>query len=430
MDPRFAAVETLIRVVRDQQSLTASMSSTLSLVTNEDRPLYRQFCFGLLRHYGSLQKISSLLITKPLAAKHADIELLILLGLYQIEHLSIPDHASVSRTVEVTSTLKKSWAKGLVNGVLRSFIRDRAAITARLQDDPVFRYAHPEWLIDAVQQAWPDHYQEILQENNRQAPLTLRVNRRKCSRDSFMDTLLGAGITCTACRFSHVGITLDTPLDIQLIPGFDEGWFSVQDEASQLAAGLLDLMPGLAVLDACAAPGGKSGHILESASDLDLLCLDIDDQRLAMISENLQRLQLFAQVAPGDARFPDQWWSGRLFDRILLDAPCTATGIIRRHPDIKLLRKPSDIDKLVDQQSALLASVWPLLKKDGLLVYSTCSILPQENHLTVRGFLSQTTDATELPLDEPWGIEMPVGRQLLPVANGHDGFYYARLRKN
>ncbi len=429
MDPRFAAIETLLRVVRDQQSLTASTDITIALVGSEDRPLYRQLCFGLLRQYWSLHKIASLLVTKPLAAKHADIELLILLGLYQIEYLSIPDHASVSQTVEVTSALRKSWAKGLVNGVLRKFIRDRSAIIARLEEDPVFRFGHPDWLIRMVKQAWPNQYADILEENNRQAPLTLRVNRWKCTRDSFMSALLEAGIKSTPCQFSSDGVTLDAPLDIKRIPGFENGWFSVQDEASQLAAGLLDLSPGLSVLDACAAPGGKSCHILESSSNLDLLCLEIDDQRLARISENLQRLELDARVTPGDALAPDHWWNGQQFDRILLDAPCTATGIIRRHPDIKLLRKSSDIDKLVGQQSALLASVWSLLKKDGLLVYSTCSILPQENHLTVAGFLGRTNDASEVKLDEHWGIEMPVGRQLLPVANGNDGFYYARLRK-
>lgn len=244
-----------------------------------------------------------------------------------------------------------------------------------------------------------------------------------------MARLLEAGIKAAPCQYSPDGVTLDTAMDVNLIPGFDAGWFSVQDEASQLAACLLDLAPGFSALDACAAPGGKSCHLLETESNLELLCLEIDALRLGKISENLQRLGLSAKIIHGDARTPGGWWNGQQFDRILLDAPCTATGIIRRHPDIKLLRKPSDVDKLAGQQSALLSSVWPLLKKDGLLVYSTCSILPQENHLTVAGFLDHTPDASELQLDEKWGIRMPVGRQLLPVTNAHDGFYYARLQK-
>jgi 16S rRNA (cytosine967-C5)-methyltransferase len=429
MEARLACIETLLKVVRDQQSLTAAIEMSNVKISAEHIPRYQQMCYGLLRHYYSLQSILTSLLTKPLPAKHLDIKLVLLLGLYQILHMKVPDHAAVNQSVEMSKALGKNWAGGLVNAVLRRFLREQSECIANLENDPVFHSDHPRWLIANIQSAWPQQSEAIFVSNNHQAPLTLRVNRQAISRENFLGALAAAGIISQPCYFSSDGVTLQVPMDVSSIPGFTEGWFSVQDEASQIAAGLLNLTSSLSVLDACAAPGGKSCHILESAPGINLLSLEVDSNRSLRIVENAKRLGLAAQVVQGDALTPQSWWSGQQFDRILLDAPCTATGIIRRHPDIKLLRKSSDVDKLASQQSALLGCLWPLLKKDGLLVYSTCSILPEENHLPVTNFISHTADAVEMEISETWGIRMPVGRQLLPVVDGHDGFYYARLRK-
>jgi len=429
MEARLASIETLLKVVRDQHSLTAAIEMTGVNISAEHKPRYQQMCYGLLRHYYSLQTILTSLLSKPLPAKHLDIKLLLMLGLYQILYMKVPDHAAVNQSVEMSKALGKNWAGGLVNGVLRHFLREQSECVAKLKNDPVYHSDHPRWLVSRIQSAWPQQSETIFASNNHQAPLTLRVNRQVLNRETFSVALAEAGIMSRPCYFVSDGVTLMEPMDVMSIPGFADGWFSVQDEASQIAAGLLELNNNLSVLDACAAPGGKSCHMLEVAPGIDLLSLEIDPKRSLRIVENAKRLGLAAQVVQGDALTPQRWWSGQQFDRILLDAPCTATGIIRRHPDIKLLRKSSDVDKLASQQSALLGCLWPLLKKDGLLVYSTCSILPEENHLPVANFISHTADAAEMEISESWGMRMPVGRQLLPAVDGHDGFYYARLRK-
>jgi 16S rRNA (cytosine967-C5)-methyltransferase len=430
MDARLAAIKSLLGVIKDEQSLSATMQSIAPSVADERRPVFQQMCFGLLRHYCSLEMILSRLLAKPLANKHTDLKILLLLGLYQIDYMKTPAHACVNEAVSATRLLGKHWASGLVNGVLREYIRQKDSIAEELAENPVFQFDHPHWLIRRIQQAWPDRAESILSTNNQQAPMNLRVNLMRISRQNYLKELQSHNIPARPCQFSAFGLTLDTARDVSLLPGFDEGWVSVQDEASQLAVAMLALEHDHSVLDACAAPGGKSCHILEFMPEVDLVSLEVDEQRSQLIGDNMARLGLRASILVGDARQPKSWWSGRLFDRILLDAPCSATGIIRRHPDIKLLRRESDIDKLAHQQLTLLESLWPLLKRDGILVYSTCSILPEENDGPIRDFLNQTPDATELPIESKWGQKTGLGRQLFPATNAHDGFYYARLHKN
>ena len=430
MNVRAHALEVLHRVIVDRRSLATAMPEKISKLPESMRPLSRELCYGVLRYYLPLTAIAKQLISKPLSAKNADLSLLILLGLYQLIHMRIPDHAVVTETVKVAKELNKTWAKGLINGVLREFLRQKEAILALVEQDIESRTAHPHWLISRLQDAWPQDYLSILQANNRPAPMTLRVNGRKSDRRDYFKLLARQHVDASLCSLSPRGITLGSAHDVETLPGFQEGIVSVQDEASQLAAELLELEPGLKVLDACAAPGGKTCHILEEEPALrNLLALDNDQKRLDMVTDNLRRLELQAQSLLADANDTAVWWDGTKFDRILLDVPCSASGVIRRHPDIKLLRTDEDIAKLAARQLRLLTNLWPLLEKGGILVYSTCSLFPDENWHVVTGFLQQTPDAIDKPLAADWGKAVDVGRQLLPQSGGHDGFYYARLQK-
>src|SRR5690606_10330696 len=292
-------------------------------------------------------------------------------------------------------------------------------------------FNHPQWLIKLLQEAWPDQWQTVLASNDQRPPFTLRVNRLHNTRDDYLAVLQREEIKAVACPFSSDGITLAEPRPVQDLPGFQQALVSVQDEAAQLAADVLELAPGQRVLDACAAPGGKTCHILEREPTLEeVIALDVDAERLTRIRENLQRLGLSATLRTADAAQLDNWWDGRPFDRILLDAPCSATGVIRRHPDIKLLRRPDDIDKLAALQRKLLAELWRTLQPNGALIYATCSVLPQENENNVAAFMAEHADAEHIVIKAEWGHKRSFGRQLLPQDGGHDGFYYAVLRKN
>lgn len=429
IDSRVATIKSVSMVVKDGRSLTAAITEVEANLSFDHRPVFRQMSYGLLRHYFSLDEILNLLLAKPLAKKHFDLKCLLLLGIYQLKYMQTPQHACVDEAVKTTRTLGKAWAKGLVNGVLRQYIRQHEALATQLAENNLYKYDHPHWLRKKIQHSWPEQADAIMLENNRQAAMTLRINTHKVSREEYIKALAKQGIASIACQFSPYGISLESAQDITTLPGFVEGHISVQDEASQLAVPLLDLQPEYSVLDACAAPGGKSCHILEAMPGIDLVSIDSDDQRALRIKDNMDRLGVSATIITADALQPEKWWSGEQFDRILLDAPCSATGIIRRHPDIKLLRKESDIDKLASQQTALLESLWPLLKRNGILVYSTCSILIEENYKPIQSFLSRTPDAKELTIDAEWGMAVELGRQLFPVMNAHDGFFYARLCK-
>jgi len=434
LNPRLAAARALAAVLAGRASL-AALPAQLEQVEPRDRALAQELAFGTARWQPRLALLAERLLQKPLKAADRDIEALLLIGLYQLLYTRIPAHAAIGETVACAESLKKPWAKGLVNAVLRRVQRDGEALLAGLAGDPVVRTAHPRWLQQSLKSSWPDHWEAICAANNEHPPLTLRVNRRQASRDAYLAGLEEAGIPARACRFSRDGILLGEPRDVRSLPGFAEGRISVQDEAAQLAAYLLEPLPGQRVLDACCAPGGKTCHLLESEPQLaELVAVDLEEKRLERVRENLERLGLAAQLVAADARATASWWDGRRFQRILLDAPCSATGVIRRHPDIKMTRQPGDIPALAALQGELLDALWPTLEVGGILLYATCSILPAENSDTIAAFLARTPGARELDIAASFagakpGVAQPHGRQLLPQSEGHDGFYYAKLIK-
>ena len=427
MNTRSLAANALVRVVGEGKSLTDALEEILPKIPRDiDRALVQALCFGVARWYCRLDFILGQLVAKPIRDK--EVRLLALLGLYQLEYTRVKPHAAVAETVSALEG--KIWAKPLLNAVLRNFIRERERLLALADADECAAFSHPAWLIGKTRKSWPQQCAAILEQANRQPPLTLRVNQRLASRKDYLLALGQAGIMAHSCRFAESAVTLENPVAVQSLPGFAKGEVSVQDEAAQLAAGLLELDSGHRVLDVCAAPGGKTLHILESRADLgEVVALDISAARLARIDENLARAGVVATVLCGDALEPGDWWDGRPFDRILLDAPCSATGVIRRHPDIKLLRQPEDIPRLVDLQRRILDRVWPLLAVGGLMVYATCSVLKEENEHQISGFLRNHPDAGELAIEAGWGSPRQHGRQILSGDDGMDGFYYARLAK-
>ncbi len=430
MEVRTAAAKALSEVIREGRSLSTVLPAWQSKVPAKDHGLFQELCYGVCRWYPRLDAIVAKLLQKKLKPKDSDVRCLMMLGLYQLFYMRVPDHAAVSATVAVTQQLKKPWAKGLVNAVLRNAQRQQAELEQTLEADAVTQWAHPQWLVDALREAYPQQSQTILEANNQYPPMALRVNHSKVKRDEYLQQLIASGIDARATPFSGDGLILDKAVDVTTLPGFSAGHVSVQDSAAQLAAELLDAQAGDYILDACAAPGGKTAHVLERQSQLaGLVALDVDENRLQRVTENLQRLQLSCEVIAGDAANADGWWSGQQFDRIMLDAPCSASGVIRRHPDIKLLRRDSDIEQLAQLQSRILETLWPLLKPGGMLLYVTCSVLPQENVNQLQRFCTQHVDATEHPIEGEWGIKQAVGRQILPGQDGMDGFYYARLIK-
>ncbi len=432
MKARVVAVKVLLRVMVDGRSLSASLPEQLAKLSDpSERPLAQELCYGVMRYGVRLEAVAKQLLNKPLKRKDRDVECLILLGLYQLIYMRIPPHAVVAETVETVNSMGKSWAKGLVNAVLRNFQRGEQKLLAQADSTPAGRYAHPSWLLMMIQARWPDEWQSIVEGNNQYPPMVLRINPAHGSRDEYLQRMQDGGMAATAMPHVPSAVVLEQAVDVERLPGFSDGHASVQDGAAQLAGWLLDLQPGQRVLDACSAPGGKCCHILEQAPQVtEVVAIDIDEQRLQSVRENLARLKLQAKVICGDASHPDEWWDGKLFDRILLDAPCSASGVIRRHPDIKQLRREEDIEALVALQAEILAAMWPLLAPGGLLLYVTCSIFPQENHLQIERFLETHHDATAPIVSASWGRVMPVGRQVLPGDDGMDGFYYAPLLKN
>lgn len=430
MNPRLAAARALAAVLNGKASLGSSLPPLLDKVEPRDRSLAQDLAFGTARWQPRLQLLADKLLQKPFKAADRDVEALLLIGLYQLLHTRIPAHAAIGETVACVDKLKKSSLKGLLNAVLRNAQREHAAIFAELERDPVLHTAHPRWLQKRLKADWPEQWHAICAANNEHPPLLLRVNRRHGSRDDYLAELRSAGIDAEACSYSRDGIRLLAPCDVKTLPGFAEGRVSVQDEAAQLAADLLDLAPGQRVLDACAAPGGKTCHLLEAQPDLaEVIALDLEPGRLARVQENLDRLQLKATLIAADGRATKVWWDGKPFQRILLDAPCSATGVIRRHPDIKLTRQADDISALAQLQGELLDALWPTLEVGGVLLYATCSVLPQENSDNIAAFLARTPGARELDIAGPFGLKPAHGRQLLPQVDGHDGFYYAKLIK-
>lgn len=429
MKPRLAAARVIAEVLRERGSLSSQLPPALEKVAPTDRALVQNLCYGTLRWQPRLAAWLSLLLDKPPRAKDSDITALLLLGLYQLEYTRIPDHAAIGETAGTARALNKAWATGLINGVLRRFQREKDALSAQLRDNPEFASAHPRWLLDALGEAWPEALKDIVDANNAHPPFTLRLDTRQCPREDYLQRLAEQGLAARPTPFSDCGITLEEATDPLALPGFAGGLVSVQDEAAQLAAPLLAPAPGQRVLDACAAPGGKTAHILQSQPAVHLTALDSDARRLRKVEETLARLGASAELIHADATATGQWWRGEPFDRILLDAPCSASGIIRRHSDIKLLRSAAAITRLAGLQAQLLETLWPLLAPGGILLYATCSVLPEENTRVAEAFLARTADARHLPIEAPWGLPQAAGRQLLPRIGGHDGFYYCKLQK-
>jgi 16S rRNA (cytosine967-C5)-methyltransferase len=420
-----------MRVVQERVALEDVLSHAAPL-DRRDAPLLRALVFGTLRWHHRLQWQLSQLLTRPLRREHAALAALARVGLYQLQELRIPDHAAVSATVDAAAALGHGQAKGLINAVLRRYQRERSKLDRRMADDAEALFAHPRWLIEQISHDWPRDWRRILEQNNVAPPMWLRINARRTTREGYAAELAAAGLRAASSDRAASALLLAEPLPVDALPGFAAGLVSVQDAAAQLAAGLLDPRPGQRVLDACAAPGGKTAHILESCPELgDLWALDRDATRLEKVAQNLDRLGLRARLLAGDATLPEQWWDGRPFERILLDAPCSATGVIRRHPDIKVLRRAHDVQRAVALQARLLAALWPLLEPGGRLLYATCSVLSEENRAQVERFLGVTPDAA-LVGPGPGGHLQILPGSVAEAAAGEanmDGFYYACLEK-
>lgn len=431
VSPRLAAVQAISQVLRNGRNLPDALEGHLCHVPDvRDRALAQAMAYGVIRWYWRLDWLLSQLLSTPLKARDMDIQASLMLGLYQLMEMRIPDHAAVAESVKLAGQLKKPWAKSLLNGVLRNYQRQQEELLSRMELDPVARSAHPPWLLQQLQQDWPQNWESITDANNVNPPMTLRVNPAHYDRTTYQGLLLENGIKCELARHTEYGLTLAQPVGIEQLPAFDSGAVSVQDAAAQLAAQLLDAQPGERVLDACAAPGGKTAHILERQPDLgELLALDISEERLQRLNDNLHRLGLSTTTRSGDAAQPTGWWDKQPFDHILLDAPCSASGVIRRHPDIKLLRRAEDLSQLTQTQAQILTALWPLLKPGGMLLYATCSVLHQENTQQLQRFLATQADARLTPIKADWGHEQKAGRQILPGEDGMDGFFYACIHK-
>ena len=431
INTRALAAQAVLAVVQQGRSLTQVMPQFKQKCTKlQDAAFLQAMVYGALRFYSTLAFFSEQLLEKPLKEKDQVLLILIIIGLYQLIHLRVPHHAALSETVNAARVLKRPWGASLVNAVLRNYLRRRDELQKALSSNEAAFYAHPAWLIEAIQEAWPAYWQSILNANNTEPPFSLRVNINKITRVDFLKKLQLANIIATEIPQTTAGVVLEKAVEVNAIPGFKEGLFSVQDAAAQQAAELLFLTPNLRVLDACSAPGGKTIHLLEKEPFLkEVVAIDLTPDRTKLITENLKRLQYQATVMTANAAKPDDWWDKKPFDRILVDEPCSATGVIRRHPDIKYLRKPQDISALARQQLALLKALWPLLKTDGYLLYVTCSIFPQENQDVLINFLNEQKDAVIVSFSLPQSIPQTVGQQILPGENGWDGFYYACLQK-
>jgi 16S rRNA (cytosine967-C5)-methyltransferase len=415
----------------------AGMSLPAALAVVDDgsalrgRTLVQELAYGTLRHWGRYEALTRALATKPVT--DASLAALICVALYQLDHTDAPPFAVVDRAVDAAGAIARPQAKALVNAMLRRYLREREALNTQVAAaSPVARWSYPRWWIGRLEADHPRHWQEILAAGNERPPLTLRVNRRAGTRAALLARFAAEGVEAAAAGAE--GIIVDPPRPVTTLPGFAEGAFAVQDLGAQLAAPLLDPHDGMRVLDACAAPGGKALHLLELA-DIELVALDRDEARLERVRENLARLGTGSRnvnVVAGDAGTPSDWWDGRPFDRILADVPCTASGIVRRHPDAKWLRRKSDLAGLAGEQRRILQALWPLLAPGGRLLYATCSVFAGENELRVRDFLAETPGALRETIR--FDADIPHdGGQLLPSGKGsrhnQDGFFYALLRK-
>jgi len=428
---RQLAVKILQSLLEQQGSLSSLLDKLDSEIPQDSRSLLQASCYGACRHFHQLAALLDRLLDKPLRKKDKDIYCLLIIGAYQLLFMRMPDYAVINECVDTCKLLKKPWAKNLVNAILRTIQREGSVMLEQLKEDPAVYFSHPAWMFDQFKTDWPAQYMDIVVANNQRAPMSLRINQSKISRHEYLLLLQATNIIAAPGKLGAQALILNEPVDVSSLPGFQDGLVSVQDEASQLTAEFLQVQNGQQILDACAAPGGKTCAILEKAPGATLYAVDSDAQRLQKIKDNLQRIQAEASLYCQDIRIQAQRWQAehQHFDRILLDVPCSATGVIRRHPDIKLLRRPEDLDNLLALQGEILRSCWPLLRNGGLLLYSTCSLFRAENTAQVAHFLSDCKDARELTLSLPGAHPEPHGLQLFPQQESHDGFYYALLQK-
>ncbi len=428
VDLRADTAWVIFQVLEQGKSSREALAMAQARHSKQDAAWLQEMAMGVFRHLPQLQIWLRELLEQPLKGSKKILEHVILLGFYQQAYSRVSDHAAVAATVNAAEVLGGKGLKGLINAILRNFQRQQLA--EQVSDNPIIRSGLPKWLYKRLANAYPQKLESLLSGMNQPAPVWLRVNLLQCTQPDYCNALTEAGIRFALSEEHPDAVLLLDRTPITTLPGFAEGWFSVQDGAAQLAAPLLDAQPGERILDCCAAPGGKSAHILERTSGLaELIALDSEASRLERMTENLQRLQLHASLVCADAAEVDNWWDGKSFDRILLDAPCSATGVIRRHPDIRWLRKSADIEVLQALQYKILANLWRTLKPGGTLLYATCSVLPVENKAQISRFLQEHSDAQLLPIQPGETIEQP-GRQILPGEQQMDGFYYARLLKS
>lgn len=435
-DSRALAALIIYEICTNHKSLNSLLPIANQHVDEKDKALLQEIVFGTCRWLLWLKTLYQPLLKKPLHRNDFLVECILSVGIYQILFTRIPTHACLNETVEAAEKLGLHRFKGLINALLRQLSQQNIDIEDQDLRQKMAQASHPQWFQDKLKHNWPNNWIEILSQNNEHPPMALRLNASfsnamsaQAAQDDYLTKLKGHDISASVSPISPYGIILDKPCAVQKLPDFVDGGISVQDEAAQLSSELLDLTPNLRVLDACAAPGGKTCSMLEKEPSLSVLALDSDANRAQRIEENLARLNLNAEIKIAQAENLSDWWDGKTFDRVLLDAPCSATGVIRRHPDIKLLRQEGDVKNLAELQLKLMTSLWKTLAPNGLMVYATCSVFSQENSRIVERFLKQTDDAKLLPIQEGWGVDTQFGTQLFPEKGSHDGFFYARLQK-
>ena len=433
MTARPVALEILQQVLIKGRSLAVAKSAA-DCLEGRDRALAMELANGVLRWHWKLDHLLGQFLKKPLRNKEHDLKLLLLMSLYELVELSTPDYAVVNEAVSTSKVLGKQWAKGMINGVLRNFIRDQEACLRKMESNQEAYYSHPYWLISLLKEDWPDHWQAILKANNQRPPLWLRVNAAQNNTEDYKVLLDEQGLSSSQHPLALQALKLEQGVDVTSLPGFAQGAVSVQDAGAQLAATLLDVKKDQRILDLCAAPGGKTCHVLELEPDIEsMTAVELEEKRMLRVRENLARLNFEAELIVADAS-EASWWDGKPFDRILVDAPCSSTGVIRRHPDIKVLRWEQDIKSLVNVQQKILQQAWQMLAPGGKLLYITCSVLRQENEAQIASLLATQNDVNELDLIEEgssksWGVACKHGRQLLPGDHDTDGFYFCALSK-
>jgi len=428
-NPRWIALQVILQVVDVGRSLDEIFNSDWyrSLVLDKrDLALSRELVFGFCRWYFALSALLSGRLQKPLRARDRDIEVILILGLYQLLVMSTEPHAAVNETVKLALAQKKAWAKGLVNALLRGVVRDKIELDSNMSLN-----AYPDWVLARIRRDWGEQAEQVLIQGNARPPMTLRVDTRHAEIGAVINELSAAGIDASRHVRIESALELSSPCDVTQIPGFAQGVMSVQDAAAQIAAPLLGCGSHARVLDACAAPGGKTAHLLQHYENIKLDALDSSESRMHRLHQNLRRIDKAARVLIGDAASPETWFDGNNYDCILVDVPCSASGVMRRHPDIKLLRRESDIMPLLAHQRKILDVLWRLLNPGGRMLYCTCSIFKDENENQISKFLERHADCVEIELnDVDWGELRPHGRQILTGSDNMDGFFYGLLTKS